>query len=224
MSTTKHDVGSLVRVRGRDWVVQPESYRIEDLLFLHPLDGSLHTTIAVDATLENVTSSSFSLPVAQNTDEKNSRNNIGSLEQAILLRDAVKLSFRNAAGPFRCLSRIGVEPRPYQLVPLMMALRQETVRLLIADDVGIGKTVESLLIARELHDRGEISGFTVLCPPHLAEQWKDALEEQFGYNDITLVLASTANRLEKELTDGDDSIFKQHPITCLLYTSPSPRD
>lgn len=215
MSTTKHDVGSLVRVRGRDWVVQPESYRIEDLLFLHPLDGSLHTTIAVDATLENVTSSSFSLPVAQNTDEKNSRNNIGSLEQAILLRDAVKLSFRNAAGPFRCLSRIGVEPRPYQLVPLMMALRQETVRLLIADDVGIGKTVESLLIARELHDRGEISGFTVLCPPHLAEQWKDALEEQFGYNDITLVLASTANRLEKELTDGDDSIFKQHPITVV---------
>ena len=98
------------------------------------------------------------------------KNNIGSLEQAVLLRDAVKLSFRNAAGPFRCLSRIGVEPRPYQLVPLMMALRQETVRLLISDDVGIGKTVESLLIARELHDRGEISGFTILCPPHLAEQ------------------------------------------------------
>ena len=179
MSTTKHDVGSLVSVRGRDWVVQPESYRIEDLLILQPLDGSMHTTIAVDATLENVTSSSFSLPTAQNTDQGESRNNIGSLEQAVLLRDAVKLSFRNAAGPFRCLSRIGVEPRPYQLVPLMMALRQETVRLLVADDVGIGKTVESLLIARELHDRGEISGFTVLCPPHLAEQWKDALEEQF---------------------------------------------
>ena len=100
------------------------------------------------------------------------KNNIGSLEQAVVTRDAVKLSFRNAAGPFRCLSRIGVEPRPYQLVPLMMALRQETVRLLISDDVGIGKTVESLLIARELHDRGEISGFTVLCPPHLAEQWR----------------------------------------------------
>ena len=101
MRTTKHDVGSLVRVRGRDWVVQPESYRIEDLLLLHPLDGSLHTTIAVDAALENVTSSSFSLPVAQNADQGESQNNIGSLEQAVLLRDAVKLSFRNAAGPFR---------------------------------------------------------------------------------------------------------------------------
>ena len=227
MNNSKHDVGSLVRVRGRDWVVQPESYQIEDLLFLQPLDGSLHTTIAVDTALEKVISSTFSLPAAQNSDSGGSRNNIGSLEQAVLLRDAVKLSFRNAAGPFRCLSRIGVEPRPYQLVPLMMALRQETVRLLIADDVGIGKTVESLLIARELHDRGEISGFTVLCPPHLAEQWKDALEEQFGYNDVTLVLASTANRLEKELTDGDDSIFKQHPITVVsmdFIKQPNRRD
>ena len=227
MNNSKHDTGSLVRVRGRDWVVQPESYQIEDLLFLQPLDGSLHTTIAVDTALEEVNSSSFLLPPAQNSDSGDSRNNIGNLEQAVLLRDAVKLSFRNAAGPFRCLSRIGVEPRPYQLVPLMMALRQETVRLLIADDVGIGKTVESLLIARELHDRGEISGFTVLCPPHLAEQWKDALEEQFGYNDVTLVLASTANRLEKELTDGDDSIFKQHPITVVsmdFIKQPSRRD
>lgn len=227
MNNSKHDVGSLVRVRGRDWVVQPESYQIEDLLFLQPLDGSLHTTIAVDSALEKVISSSFSLPTAQNSDSDGSRNNIGNLEQAVLLRDAVKLSFRNAAGPFRCLSRIGVEPRPYQLVPLMMALRQETVRLLIADDVGIGKTVESLLIARELHDRGEISGFTVLCPPHLAEQWKDALEEQFGYDDVTLVLASTANRLEKELTDGDDSIFKQHPITVVsmdFIKQPNRRD
>ena len=227
MNATKHEVGSLVRARGRDWVVQPESYQIDDLIVLQPLDGSLHTSIAVDAALEDVVSSSFSLPKAQNADGADVKNNIGSLEQAVLLRDAVKLSFRNAAGPFRCLSRIGVEPRPYQLVPLMMALRQETVRLLISDDVGIGKTVESLLIARELHDRGEISGFTVLCPPHLAEQWRDALQEQFGYSEVTLVLSSTAKRLEKELSDGDDSIFKQHPITVVsmdFIKQPNRRD
>ena len=172
MNNSKHDTGSLVRVRGRDWVVQPESYQIEDLLFLQPLDGSLHTTIAVDTALEEVNSSSFLLPPAQNSDSGDSRNNIGNLEQAVLLRDAVKLSFRNAAGPFRCLSRIGVEPRPYQLVPLMMALRQETVRLLIADDVGIGKTVESLLIARELHDRGNAlrgGGAAPVVQRHLPE-------------------------------------------------------
>ena len=222
-----HKPGSIVRARGRDWVVQTDSYKIDGLIILEALDGALHTQVALDTTLEDVESSTFSLPEPQDQGTAEAKNNIGSLEQAILLRDAVKLSFRNAAGPFRCLSRIGVEPRPYQLVPLMMALRQEIVRLLIADDVGIGKTVESLLIARELHDRGEISGFSVLCPPHLAEQWCDALREQFGYDEVTMVLSSTAKRLEKELSDGDDSIFKQHPITVVsmdFIKQPSRRD
>ena len=155
MTQGLHKPGSIVRARGRDWVVQTDSYKIDGLIVLEALDGALHTQVALDTTLENVESSTFSLPEPQDQDTAEAKNNIGSLEQAILLRDAVKLSFRNAAGPFRCLSRIGVEPRPYQLVPLMMALRQEIVRLLIADDVGIGKTVESLLIARELQDCGD---------------------------------------------------------------------
>ena len=55
---------------------------------------------------------------------------------------------------------------------LLMALRMDPVRLLIADDVGIGKTVESALIARELLDSGVAKRLCVLCPPHLAEQWQ----------------------------------------------------
>ncbi|GIW55591.1 MAG: hypothetical protein KatS3mg082_1995 [Nitrospiraceae bacterium] len=47
-------------------------------------------------------------------------------------------------------------PAIYQFVPLLMALRLDPVRLLIADDVGVGKTIEALLVARELLDRGEI--------------------------------------------------------------------
>ena len=66
--------------------------------------------------------------------------------------------------------RVG-SSRAYQLVPLMMAMKLPTVRLLIADDVGIGKTIEGGLIARELIDRGEIERFAVLCPPHLVDQW-----------------------------------------------------
>ncbi len=77
-----------------------------------------------------------------------------------------------------------------------MALRQETVRLLIADDVGIGKTVEALMIAKELLERGEVHRMAVLCPPHLAEQWKTELFEKFHIN-AELILASTARRLDK---------------------------
>ena len=80
----------------------------------------------------------------------------------------MRVGTRAAAGPFRSFGRIAAEPRPYQLVPLMMALKLDPVRLLIADDVGIGKTVEACLIARELLDRGEVQRVAVLCPPDRA--------------------------------------------------------
>ncbi len=73
-------------------------------------------------------------------------------------------AFARGAGPFRSLARIGVEPRPYQLVPLLMALRQKTVRLLIADDVGIGKTIEACVIARELLDRARDRAYRGALP------------------------------------------------------------
>jgi superfamily II DNA or RNA helicase len=214
--TSSSSIGKLVHVRNRDWVVLPESNLEDGFLVLSPLDGNSNVQILIDEELEVVETASFDLPSLDDLDSDDGEIScIGNLAQARLLRDAVRLSFRNAAGPFRSLSRIGIEPRPYQLVPLMMALKQETIRLLIADDVGIGKTVEALLIARELFDRGEIDGFSVLCPPHLAEQWKDAMVEQFGFEDTTLVLASTAKKLEKDLIDGDDSIFKRNPITVV---------
>src|SRR6185295_6089856 len=98
---------------------------------------------------------------------------------ARLLRDALRLGFRASAGPFRSFGRLAFEPRPYQLVPLLMALRLVPVRLLIADDVGIGKTIEAGLIGRELLDRGEIHRLAVLCPPQRAERWQDELAEKF---------------------------------------------
>ncbi|WP_407510637.1 hypothetical protein [Ralstonia sp. GP101] len=85
-----------------------------------------------------------------------------------MLLDALQLKLRSGAGPFRSFGNIAVEPRAYQLVPLLMALKLPTVRLLIADDVGIGKTIEGALIARELLDRGEIQRLSVLCPPTCA--------------------------------------------------------
>lgn len=61
-------------------------------------------------------------------------------------------------------------PRLYQYVPLIMALRLDPVRLLIADDVGVGKTIEASLIARELLYWGIAKRLAVLCPAHLCDQ------------------------------------------------------
>ncbi|MCS6939347.1 MAG: DEAD/DEAH box helicase, partial [Roseiflexus sp.] len=134
-----------------------------------------------------------------------------------LLRDAVRLGFRSSAGPFRSFARIAVEPRPYQLVPLLMALKLDPVRLLIADDVGIGKTIEACLIARELLDRGEATRLAVLCPPHLAEQWQAELREKF-HIAAELVLPGTATRLERRCALGQ-SLFEvyDHVIVSLDF-------
>jgi len=191
-------VGSLVRARGREWVVLPES--APDFLVLRPLGGSDDEISGIHLDLETVESAEFSIP---------DPTKVGDHRSSRLLRDAVRLSTRSSAGPFRSFGRIAVEPRPYQLVPLLMALKQDPVRVLIADDVGIGKTVEASLIGRELLDRGEIHRLAVLCPPHLAEQWQAELRDKF-HIDAELVLPSTATRLERNCRLGE-SLFDRYP-------------
>jgi superfamily II DNA or RNA helicase/ribosomal protein S15P/S13E len=207
-------VGSLVRARGREWVVLPESE--EELLVVRPLGGTDDETTGIFMPLEPVESARFAPPdPRQAGDNRSSR----------LLRDAVRLGFRASAGPFRSFARLGVEPRPYQLVPLLMALSLEPVRLLIADDVGIGKTVEACLVARELIDRGEVERLAVLCPPHLAEQWQAELRDKF-HVDAELVLPSTARRLSQACRPGE-SIFDYYPhvvVSTDFIKSDSRRD
>src|SRR5690606_17056326 len=129
----------------------------DNVLLLRPLGGTDEEIAGIDTGLDAVEPAQFGLPNPAQT---------GDYRSARLLRDAIKLGFRSTAGPFRSFAKVNVEPRPYQLVPLLMALKLDPVRLLIADDVGIGKTVEALLVARELLDRGEIDRMAVLCPPH----------------------------------------------------------
>lgn len=191
-------VGSLVRARGREWVVLPGSK--DDLIVLRPLGGTDEEIAGVYLPLESVEPARFALP---------DPSRVGDWRSCRLLRDAVRLGFRNSAGPFRSLARIAVEPRPYQFVPLLMALKQDPVRLLIADDVGIGKTIEAALIARELLDRGEIRRLAVLCPPHLAEQWQAELRTKF-HIDAVLVLPGTVTALERECMIGR-SLFETFP-------------
>ncbi|MFD5001970.1 helicase-related protein [Streptomyces mutabilis] len=193
-----YSAGSLVTARGREWVVLPESE--PDLLVLRPLGGSDDDIAAVFPAFETVKGAEFAPPVP---------GDLGDQRAAGLLRTALRVGFRSGAGPFRSLAGIAVEPRAYQLVPLLMALRQKTVRMLISDDVGIGKTVEAGLIACELLAQGEATGLAVLCSPALAEQWQQELRTKFGI-DAELVLSSTVSRLERGLDLGQ-SLFDKYP-------------
>jgi superfamily II DNA or RNA helicase len=193
--------GSLVKARGREWVVLPES--VDDFLVVRPLGGTDAEVAGIDTALESVEPASFDLP---------SPKRLGDFQSCRMLRDAIRLGFRSSAGPFRSFGKIAVEPRPYQFVPLLMALKLDPIRLLIADDVGIGKTVEALLIARELLDRAEVQRMAVLCPPHLAEQWQDELRDKF-HIEAELVLSSTARRLDRVC--GNRSVFNVFPYTIV---------
>jgi superfamily II DNA or RNA helicase len=204
MAQPQFSPGSLVRARGREWIVLAGSDA--DTLRLRPISGSEEDQALIHLPLEPecVTEATFPRPAAAQ---------LGGQDSALLLRDALLLSLRRGAGPFRSFGQIAVEPRAYQLVPLLMALRQHPVRLLVADDVGIGKTIEGALIAREFIDRGEVERVAVLCPPHLVDQWTTELENRFNIRAVA-VTATSAGRLERNLPPSE-SIFSAHPFTVV---------
>ncbi|MCX8087039.1 MAG: DEAD/DEAH box helicase [Rhodocyclaceae bacterium] len=196
--------GSLVKARGREWIVLPGSS--DDTLHLRPLGAGEDEATYIYIPLERqpIKSAEFPPPDLAHA---------GTQAAGLLLRDAMRLAFRSGAGPFRSFGNLAFAPRAYQLVPLLMALKMDTVRLLIADDVGIGKTIEAGLIVRELLDRGEVTRFTVLCPPHLCEQWQGELQNKFNIAS-EVVTTGTASRLERGLPAGT-SLFDTYPVTVV---------
>jgi hypothetical protein len=201
--------GCIVRSRNRDWVLLPSD---DSLVYrLRPLTGTTDEVVAVHKQLaelvsyelpeERLRSATFPLPTA---------NDVADAASAHLLWQATRLTLREGATPFRSLGRISIRPRAYQFVPLLMALRVDPVRLLIADDVGVGKTIETLLVARELLDRSQIKRLCVLCPPHLCEQWQRELAEKFNL-DAVLIRAGTVGQLDRRKV-GPESIYRYYPV------------
>ena len=167
--------GTLVEFRNRPWVVQQSAD--DDIMVLKPLGGTDVEAIGLYKPLYGDSLDIKSYEFARPSVDDIGRNSFQS--SARLLYNACRLSFRDVAGPFQCLGKLSFEPRPYQMVPLILALKQNPIRLLISDDVGIGKTLESLLIAKELLDRNEIKRFAVVCLPHLCEQWQNEIKDKF---------------------------------------------
>ncbi|MCY3019547.1 MAG: DISARM system SNF2-like helicase DrmD [Planctomycetota bacterium] len=95
-----------------------------------------------------------------------------------------------------------VQIEDYQLYPVMKAMLMPRVSLLLADDVGLGKTIEAGLIASELFARRRIRRVLVVCPAALQRQWKDELREKF-HLDFNIVDREETFRLQRTL--GMDS-------------------
>lgn len=198
--------GSLVTLRNRPWVVLPSEY--SDLLLIKPLGGSDEEVTGIYKPLAN----DGDVPQSYNF-IKPSEKDLGDFTSAKLLYNAARVSFRNAAGPFRCLGKLSFRPRSYQMVPLIMALKQDTVRLLIADDVGVGKTIEALLIAKELYERKEIKRFAIVCLPHLCDQWQDELKNKFGIEAV-IIRSGTVSALDRQVR-SHEKFFSAFPFQII---------
>jgi superfamily II DNA or RNA helicase len=93
--------------------------------------------------------------------------------------------------------RSGIEVEEHQLTPLARALGMARVSLLIADDVGLGKTIEAGLIAQELLLRHQADTVMVICPPNLCGKWQRELDEKFGLR-FEIIDSDAVKRIRRE--------------------------
>lgn len=172
--------GSFVELRGRPWLVEDVLGEANDLQTLNL------SCIADDAQGERLEILWDAEVGAVVLDEDGWRNVGTGLPDCaeVLAAHLRAIRWRSATAADRDLLqapfRAGIRLDAYQLLPLRKALRLPRVNLLIADDVGLGKTVEAGLVARELLLRRRIDFIVIAAPPAMTIQWKDELEAKFG--------------------------------------------
>ncbi|MGI5191114.1 DISARM system SNF2-like helicase DrmD [Promicromonospora sp. CA-289599] len=102
--------------------------------------------------------------------------------------DAVRWGAITSADPdeFQAPFRSGANVEAYQLEPLRRALQAPRTNLLLADDVGLGKTIEAGLVIQELLLRHRARTVVIVCPPSLALKWEDEMREKFGLEFVVV--------------------------------------
>jgi ERCC4-related helicase len=183
--TAKLAPGDFLRARGTTWLVEArdDTGVVPTVRLISVEDDSQGEilTIAPDLEVgpELVDTSDWS-PLLASGFENPQR--LGAHLRATTWRTATAADRRLFQAPFRA----GIRPDAYQLLPLAKALELPRVNLLIADDVGLGKTIEAGLIVRELILRRRLNFVVVAAPASMQSQWQDELAQKFGL-DFTIV-------------------------------------
>lgn len=112
-----------------------------------------------------------------------------------------KIKNETASGFLSSLAS-GIIPLPHQLHVLNRAMETNNIRYILADEVGLGKTIEAGMIIRELKSRGLVSRILVVCPTGLVTQWASEMQEKF-HEKFQVILPSDYDTIRR-LTDNDD--------------------
>ncbi|WP_309054549.1 DISARM system SNF2-like helicase DrmD [Streptomyces sp.] len=214
--------GNLVEVRGQSWVVarvEPSppapdgrgNRRPATLVHLQSVaDGRFGDTLSVIWEVEpgRRVLPAGSLPDAS-TGTYDSPNRLAAFLDAVRWSAVASADARTLQAPFRS----GVAVEPYQLEPVSRAVGAPRVNLLLADDVGLGKTIEAGLVVQELMLRGRARRTMVVCPAGLTLKWRDEMAEKFGL-EFTIVDSEHCARLRR--THGTAANpFRVHPLTIV---------
>ncbi|MGW1255458.1 DISARM system SNF2-like helicase DrmD [Streptomyces sp. NPDC002513] len=213
--------GKLVEVRGQSWVVArveaspatdgEEDRRSATLVHLQSVaDGRFGDTLSVIWEVEpgRRVLPAGSLPDAS-TGAYDSPNRLAAFLDAVRWSAVASADARTLQAPFRS----GVAVEPYQLEPVSRAVGAPRVNLLLADDVGLGKTIEAGLVVQELLLRGRARRTMVVCPAGLTLKWRDEMAEKFGL-EFTIVDSEHSARLRR--THGTAANpFRVHPLTIV---------
>ena len=99
--------------------------------------------------------------------------------------------------PFRCWRNL-----THQLHALTKALENNNIRYILADEVGLGNTIEAGMIIKELKARGHVKRILVVCPTGLVTQWSAEMQEKF-HEKFQVIMPSDYDTIRR-LTDNDD--------------------
>lgn len=146
----------------------------EELRVVWELEGG-HTVLPDQGLPEEITPEGFDDP-----------STIGALVDAVRWGAVTSADPRRFQSPFRA----GVTLELYQLEPLRRALSAPRTNLLLADDVGLGKTIEAGLVVEELLLRHRARSVVIVCPPSLSDKWREEMRDKFGL-DFTIVNSTT---------------------------------
>jgi SNF2 family DNA or RNA helicase len=181
--------GQIIEMRNRLWRVDEFS---ENELFATPINGDYNDKRVFLRDVEIIKPAEL---------DKISKDLVGDFQAQRMLLHAYRFDLMHGSAPFLSLQRSAVIPYNYQLVPLVLALEKPQTRLLIADDVGLGKTIEAGLIISELMQRGKVKRILILTPANLKEQWQEAME-YFFHIDSKIISSLSRKEYEKQLPAG----------------------
>ena len=132
------------------------------------------------------------LPETISPDGFDDPNTLAAFVDAVRWGAVTSADDRSFQAPFRS----GANVEAYQLEPLRRALQSARTNLLLADDVGLGKTIEAGLVLQELLLRHRARSVIIVCPPSLSLKWQDEMREKFGL-DFEIVNSELMARVRR---------------------------